>query len=140
MIRNIVAVVVGLIVGMAFNMCVVILNTAVLYPVPEGYDWNDSEMVADYFAGLPVTAFLIVIVAHIGQAFFGGLVAAAISRNAVMVVAMIVGVLSMFAGIANMMSMPLPAWMWIELPLYLLAAYVAAQIVLARRSAAPETT
>ena len=140
MIRNILAVILGIIVGMIFNMAVVILNTAVLYPVPEGYDWNDSEMVADYFAGLPVTAFLIVIVAHIGQAFFGGLVAAAISRNAAMVVAMIVGVFTLIGGVLNMMMIPNPAWMWIEMPLYLLAAYLAARIILARRSAAPETT
>ena len=139
MIRNILAVVVGLIVGMIFNMCVVLLNTT-LYPMPEGVTFEDADGTAAYFAELPVTAFLIVIVAHVGQAFFGGLVAAVISRNASMVVAMIVGVLSMIAGIANMMLMPMPAWMWIELPLYLLAAYVAAQIVLARRRAAPETT
>ncbi|MCH2160424.1 MAG: hypothetical protein MK085_00980 [Phycisphaerales bacterium] len=135
MIRNILAVILGIIVGMIFNMAVVILNTAVLYPVPEGFDWNDTEKVAEYFSGLPLTAFLVVLVAHLGQAFFGGLVAAAISRNAAMTVAMIVGVLSMLFGIANMMMMPNPAWMWIEVPLYLLAAWLAARIVLGGRVA-----
>ena len=67
MIRNILAVVVGLIVGMIFNMCVVLLNTT-LYPMPEGVTFEDADGTAAYFAELPVTAFLIVIVAHVGQA------------------------------------------------------------------------
>ena len=50
-----------------------------------------------------------------------------------MAVAMTVGLLSMVGGILNMMSMPLPAWMWIEMPLYLVAAWFAARLVLARR-------
>ena len=136
MIRNIIAVVVGVIVGMVFNMAVVILNTAVLFPVPEGFNWNDPEAVGAYFTDLPLTAFLVVLVAHLGQAFFGGLVAALISRNAAMTVAMIIGVLSMLAGIANMMMVPNPAWMWIEVPLYLVAAWLAGRIVLAVKSTA----
>ena len=51
----------------------------------------------------------VIVVAHVGQAFIGGLVAAAIGQSASMVVAMIVEVLSMLAGIANLMSMPLPS-------------------------------
>ena len=136
MIRNIIAVVVGVIVGMVFNMAVVILNTAVLFPVPEGFNWNDPDAVGAYFTNLPLTAFLVVLVAHLGQAFFGGLVAALISRNAAMTVAMIIGVLSMLAGIANMMMVPNPAWMWIEVPLYLVAAWLAGRIVLAVKSTA----
>ena len=136
MIRNIIAVVVGVIVGMVFNMAVVILNTAVLFPVPEGFNWNDPDAVGAYFTDLPLTAFLVVLVAHLGQAFFGGLVAALISRNAAMTVAMIIGVLSMLAGIANMMMVPNPAWMWIEVPLYLVAAWFAGRIVLAVKSTA----
>ena len=136
MIRNIIAVVVGVIVGMVFNMAVVILNTAVLFPVPEGFNWNDPDAVGAYFTNLPLPAFLVVLVAHLGQAFFGGLVAALISRNAAMTVAMIIGVLSMLAGIANMMMVPNPAWMWIEVPLYLVAAWFAGRIVLAVKSTA----
>ncbi len=137
MIRNMLAVVVGLVVGMVFNMAMVILDTA-LHPMPEGVTFEDAEGVAAYFAGLPLLAFLIILVAHVGQAFVGGLVAAAISRNASMLVAMIVGALSLFAGIMNMMSMPLPAWMWIEMPLYLFGAWLAARIVLSRRSSTGE--
>lgn len=75
-----------------------------------------------------------ILVTHVGQAFFSALMVATITPRASMVVAMIVGVLPMLAGITNPSSMPLPAWMWIEMPMYLLAAGSAARIVLIRRA------
>ena len=48
-----------------------------------------------------------------------------------MVVAMIIGVLSLIGGYINMQSIPLPTWMWIEMPLYLVAAWLAASLVTA---------
>ena len=137
MLRNILAVIIGLVTGMLFNMALVILNTA-LHPMPEGVTFEDAEGMATYIAGLPLLALLIILVAHVGQAFVGGLVAAAISRNASMAVAMVVGGMSLIAGLMNMLSMPLPAWMWIEMPLYLLGAWFAARIVLARRAGTGE--
>ena len=134
MIRNICAVLVGLVTGMALNMAIVMLSM-VLYPMPEGVGWNDREGLAAYIETLPATAFLIVMLAHLGQAFVGGWIAAIISRNSSMVVAMIVGVLTLLGGLYNMSTLPLPAWMWIEVPLYLVAAWAAARLVLARRTA-----
>ena len=134
MLRAILAVMVGLIAGMIFNMAMVVLNTT-LHPMPEGVDFNDAEGMKAYFATLPVIAFVLILVAHVGQAFVGGLVAAVIGRNATIAVAMTVGLLSMVGGILNMMSMPLPGWMWIEMPLYPVAAWFAARLVLARRAA-----
>ena len=133
MIRNTLAVIIGLAVGMIFNTGMVLLNTE-LHPMPDGVDFNDAEGKSAYIAALPSMGWLLIVVAHVGQAFIGGLLAAAIGRSASMVVAMIVGVISMLLGIANLMSMPLPAWVWIEMPLYLLAAWFAARIVLAWRA------
>ena len=133
MIRNTLAVIIGLAVGMIFNTGMVLLNTE-LHPMPDGVDFNDAEGMSAYIAALPSMGWLLIVVAHVGQAFIGGLLAAAIGQSASMVVAMIVGVISMLLGIANLMSMPLPAWVWIEMPLYLLAAWFAARIVLAWRA------
>ena len=69
MIRNVCAVVAGLIVGMLFNMVVVGVDF-MLYPMPEGVDFEDTEGVAAYIKSLPLLALLIVLVAHLGQAFF----------------------------------------------------------------------
>lgn len=136
MIRNVIAVVIGMIAGMATNMAIVLLNLA-LYPMPEGVDFADTEGMKAYIGTLPLMALCIVIVAHLGQAFVGGWVAARISATRVMLVAMIVGVLSLIGGLVNMMDMPLPVWMWIEMPLYLVAAWAAASIELKRRSPSP---
>jgi len=134
MIRNICAVLIGLVAGMAVNMLIG-MSALLLYPMPEGVRFDDAEAMPAYFESLPVTAFLIVMLAHLGQAFVGGWIATLISRNSSMLVAMIVGVLSMAGGIYNMMSLPHPSWMWIEVPLYLVAAWAAARLVLARRTA-----
>jgi predicted membrane metal-binding protein len=53
-----------------------------------------------------------------------------------MVVALIVGVLILIGGIMNAMTIPLPTWMMVEMPLYLVVAWLAAKIELKRRSAA----
>ncbi len=139
MIRNILAVVIGLVVGMAFNMGLVVLNTA-FYPMPEGVSFEEPVGLEAYFEGLPLTAFLLVLVAHLGQSFFGALVAATISRNAALRVAMIVGVLSLVGGVLNMLVMPLPTWMWLEFPLYLAVAYGAGWLVLVRRQSVSEAS
>ncbi len=136
--RDIIAVLVGWIVGMVSNMAFVFLNVA-LYSMPEGVTFDDKEGFAAYLETLPLTAFLIVLVAHLSQAFFGGLAAAGISRKRTMTVAMIIGVLSLIGGYINMQSIPLPTWMWIEIPLYLVVSWLAGYLVVSSRVKAAST-
>ena len=130
----IVAVIVGLAVGMAANMGFVIINLQI-FPLPEGVAWTDEEEIKSWLGTLPKTAFILVFVAHLSQAFLGGLVAARIAKRNMMCVAITIGVLTMVGGIMNMMSIPAPAWLWIEVPLYLVVAWIAAKIVMKQRSA-----
>ena len=74
------------------------------------------------------------IAAHLGQSFFGGLVAARLAASRPRVLALIIGVLSLVGGIANMMTIDGPAWMAIERPLYLAVAWAAGSIELRRRA------
>ncbi|HBF22848.1 MAG TPA: hypothetical protein DDW23_03445 [Planctomycetes bacterium] len=134
MINNAIAVVVGLAVGMAVNMGLVVANMA-LFPAPEGFNWEDPVVVSEYLAALPILAFLIVLAAHLGQAFVGGWVAAKISKANPMGVALTVGALSLAGGIMNMMQLPHPTWMWIEMPLYLVVAWAAGNLERSRRQA-----
>jgi hypothetical protein len=122
---------------MVANGAIVFLNIA-LYPMPEGVTFDDKVGFPAYIETLPLTAFLIVLVAHLSQAFFGALVAAKISRKRPMVVAMIIGVLSLIGGYLNMQNIPLPTWMLIEMPLYLVASWLAATIVLKKRNSIVE--
>ncbi len=72
MIRNILAVIAGLIVGMVVNMALVTLNAYVLFPMPPGTNMQDPEQLNAYMATLPTAAFFVVLAAHLGQSFVGG--------------------------------------------------------------------
>lgn len=134
MLRNILAVIVGLFVGSAINMGLIMLNTSVLYPMPEGTTMEDTEAFNAYLADLPVTAFLVVMAAHLLQAFVGGYVAARLGASRPMLLAMIIGVLSLVGGVMAMQMMDGPAWMAAELPLYLILAWLAGRLEVGRRA------
>jgi len=93
----IVAVIVGLFIGGTVNLGTGILNV-LIFPMPDGVSWNDSEAINEWIKGLPQSAFILVLVAHVSQAFVGGFVAALIAKRNMMCVAMAVGVLSLAAG------------------------------------------
>ena len=133
MIRNVFAVVGGLVVGGVVNMGLIQLNTRVFYPMPAGLDMNDTDQFNAYLATLPTLAFIVVIIAHLGQAFVGGWVAAVFGESRHMLLAIIVGALSLAGGIMAMMMFKGPDWMIIELPLYLLVAWFAGRLAQMRR-------
>jgi hypothetical protein len=135
MIRNILAVILGLVVGMAVNMALVMLNGYVLFPMPDGMDMSDPEKMNAYIADLPTMAFFVVLAAHLGQSFVGGWIAARLGTSHPMLLAMIVGLAALAGGIMNMMIIKGPDWMFIELPLYLVVAWLAGRMEVKRRSA-----
>ena len=99
---------------------------------------HGPEQFNAYIAGLPVAAFLVVMLAHLGQSFVGAWIAARWGESRPMLLAMIVGALSLAGGIAAMMMISGPDWLMIELPLYLVVAWLAGNMEQKRRaSAAP---
>lgn len=122
MLRNIAAVLAGLIVGMIVNMLLVQINT-LIFPLPEGVNMMDSEQMRSAIRQMPPASWIGVFIAHLGQAFVGAWLAAKIGKSHQMVLAMIVGVLALLGGIANALMLATPAWTWIEMPLYLVAAW-----------------
>ncbi len=123
--RDGLAVVLGMLAGTTVNMTLV-LFALFLFPMAEGSDFSDTDAMADYFATIPVAGLLLILAAHLGQSFFGGLVAALLSPTRPRAMALIIGVISLIGGVMNMSQLPLPAWMWIEVPGYLLVAWFAA--------------
>ena len=134
MLRNVGAVIAGLIVGMALNMAIIMLNL-IPFPMPEGVSMEDQEAFSAWASTLPDTAFILPMVAHLAQAFFGGWAAARLGASSPMRLAMIIGVGSLLGGIYNAMSLEIPTWMWIEMPFYLVLAWVAGNIEVKRRAA-----
>lgn len=126
----------GFLVGSAFNMAVVVLNALVLFPMPPGSDFNNPSQVAEWAKSLPTAAYLVVMVAHLGQAFVGGWVAARFTPVRPLLPALVVGLLSLVGGVLNMLQIPGPAWMWAEVPLYLVLAGLAGRMEERRRAVA----
>ena len=79
---------------------------------------DDTEAFNAYLETLPATAFLVVMAAHLGQAFFGGWTAARLGKSRPVMLAMIIGVLSPVGCIGHLMSIDTPARLMIALPLY----------------------
>jgi hypothetical protein len=106
--RNIGAVLVGVIVGMVVNMGLVQVNSA-LFPPPEGMTLVTME---DYKALIPLMgapSWLLVFAAHLGQAFVGGFIAALLAASRPMGLALFLGAFSMAGGIANALMLDIPA-------------------------------
>lgn len=135
MLRNIAAVIAGLLAGMVVNMATIQLNN-VFFPLPVGVDMTDPAQMKEAIRGMPTAAWIGVFAAHLGQAFVGGWLAARLGASRPMLLAMIVGALSLLGGIANAVMLATPAWTWIEMPLYLVVAWAAGRLEVARRARA----
>ena len=131
MLRNTLAVVVGILAGMALNMALIQFNSLVLFPMPPGTDMNNPEQFNAYIASLPQAAFFVVLLAHLSQSFVGAWVAARLGVSHRMTLAMIVGAISLISGVLAMTMIDGPKWLIIELPLYLVVAWLAGRHVAA---------
>ena len=129
MVRNSFAVVLGIVVGMTLNMMLIQLNSHVFFPMPPGTDVNDPAQFNAYIAGLPHRAFIVVLLAHLGQSFVGAWVAARLGTSHRMKLALSVGVVSLIGGVLAMGMIDGPDWLVVELPLYLVVAWLAGSLV-----------
>ncbi|QEG00239.1 hypothetical protein Mal15_43090 [Stieleria maiorica] len=111
MIRNVVAIVAGLVAGSMFNMALVSVSH-VVYPLPDGIDSNDFEAFRTYVedSGMPTGALLIVLAAHAGGSFVSGLVCGLIAKRNWYIAAGAMGILWMCGGISMLMMLPAPMW------------------------------
>jgi hypothetical protein len=126
--RNFLATIAGFVVGGVVNVGVMQAN-AQLYPLPEGTSMNDPAALSAWVSTLPTSAFGLVLLAHSGQAAVGGFVASRLATGRSMVPALIIGGLTAVASGFNMTQLPAPAWMWIDLPLNLVAGWVGGRLV-----------
>jgi hypothetical protein len=133
----------GLFAGCAVNMSLIVLNTSILYPLPDGVSMEDTTGFAKYVASLPVPAFLVTFAAHYGQAAVGSYLATKMSTSATagMISSQIIGALTMMGTIVNLVqfasidSVELPKWIYIEIPFFPLVSYLACHFALNGTSA-----
>ena len=126
MIRNILAVLVGLVVG---NIAIMGLHYLgmVFYPLPEGVKMNDMNAIAEYISIAPLGSLLFVMFAHIGGTFIAGISTTLVSKNIIPIY--IIGSFFTLAGIYNLYMLPHPLWFNIEIIFYFPAAIYSYKLI-----------
>jgi hypothetical protein len=127
--RNVLAVVVGLVAGSAVNMALLKVSPAII-PPPEGVDVNNAESLAKSVHLFEPRHFVMPFLAHAVGTFAGALVACLIAGSRKAPMAYLIGVIFLCGGIAASFMIPAPTW-FIALDLvgaYLPMAWLAVRI------------
>ena len=129
MLRKILGVIVGLVIGMC-GMTALHMLSMLIYPLPQGLDTTDYEAFSEYIATMPLGAFLLVWVAHSGGAFIAAATCTAIVGQRWWGGAGILGVLFTLAGISNLLMLAHPWWFAaVDVLLYIPAALLGCYLV-----------
>lgn len=107
--RNILAVVAGFVVGSIVNMALIMLGSILIAP-PAGVDMNNLESIKAGIHLFEAKHFLFPFLAHAATAFVGALTASLIGGSQRMLLALIIGGLSLLGGIAAAFLIPAPTW------------------------------
>ncbi len=120
LLRNILAVVVGLVIGGFVNMALVTLSPSLIAP-PAGVDVNDAESLAKGIHLFEPRHFVMPFLAHALGTLVGALLAYVIAATYRLQMAYVIGAVFLFGGVAASFMIPAPAWF---IALDLLAAYL----------------
>jgi len=120
LLRNILAVLAGLVVGSMVNMAIVLAGPMVVAP-PPGVDMSTPEGLAQGMPLLGPQHFAMPFLAHALGTLAGALAALSLSVTRKALAAYAVGVLFLCGGVAAATMIPAPAWF---IALDLLAAYL----------------
>ena len=113
LLKNILAVISGLIGGSVVNMALVSAGP-MLIPPPEGADITTMEGLKQSMHLFEPKHFIFPWLAHALGTMSGALLAALISANKKLLVAMLVGVLFLVGGVLNVVMLPSPLWFTIS--------------------------
>lgn len=128
-VRNILAVVVGALVGGALNMVIIMISGSII-PPPEGVDVTTAEGLAAGMSLMEPKHFLMPFLAHALGTLLGSFLAAKISTKHHMRYAFGIGGWNLFGGIMAATMIPAPMWfILVDLILaYIPMAYIAGKL------------
>lgn len=129
LLRNVIAVVAGIIVGGAVNSALVVLSPSLIAP-PAGVDVNDPESLRSAIHLFEPRHFIMPFLAHALGTLAGALVAFLIAATHKLPIALAIGVVFLAGGVAASFMIPAPVW-FIALDLivaYIPMAWLAARI------------
>lgn len=118
--KNVIAVGAGIVVGMIVNMSIIMASGSVI-PLPEGVDPADMESLKGNMHLFEAKHFIMPFLAHALGTLVGAFIAALIAASQKMKFAIGIGVFFLLGGIANIMMLPSPLWFTI---LDLVGAYI----------------
>ncbi len=107
--RNILAVVAGIVIGSAVNMGLIMLSSSVI-PPPEGVDVTNMESLKDSMYLFEPKHFIFPFLAHALGTLAGAVVAGLVAATHKMKFALGIGAFFLIGGIANVFMLPAPTW------------------------------
>ena len=129
-IKNILVVVVGIIIGSVVNMAIIMISGSII-PPPNGADVTTMEGLKASLHLFEPKHFIMPFLAHALGTFVGAFVAALIAANNKIKFAMVIGFVFLIGGISNVIMLPSPTWFTIlDLGLaYIPMGYIAGKLV-----------
>ena len=111
MLRNLFALVSGLVAMMIVITFIELANAKFVFPPPVGIDWENAQAVADFARSMPTTALLIVLLGWLLGAFAGASVAARLAGSYKLWLALLIGLLVSAGVVHSALTIPHPTWM-----------------------------
>lgn len=110
-IRSAVVLLAGVVVAV---LVVILMDTLVgnLYPLPPGTDLNDAHSMRSALAGMPTTAFVLLLTGWVFAAGAGAYLAARLARRSAALHGFIVAGFVLVATVGNLAAIPHPFWLW----------------------------
>lgn len=109
LLRNILVVILGLIVGGMVNMGIISIGPMFI-PPPEGVDLNTMEALVVAMPQMETKHFVTPFLAHALGTLAGAMIAAGLGVGRKLMLAMIVGVFFLVGGIMMVVQLPSPMW------------------------------
>jgi hypothetical protein len=106
-IKSILAVLTGIVLGSIVNMGIITISSSVI-PPPEGADLTTMEGLKSSMQLMEPKHFIMPFLAHAFGTFAGALVAALIAVNNKMLYAILISIVFLAGGIANVIMLPAP--------------------------------
>ena len=108
-VNRILSILTGVIAG-ALVIGVVEMFSNSMFPMPSDIDYSDREALVEHISTLPITAFIIVLIAHAFGALVGGFIASKMAKVQKKGAATFTGLILLLAGVLNLVSIPHPLW------------------------------
>ncbi len=107
--KNILAIIAGAVIGSLVNMGIIMMSSSVI-PPPGGADVTTLEGLKSSMHLFEPKHFIMPFLAHALGTFVGAFVAATIAANNKMKFALTIGILFLAGGITNVLILPSPTW------------------------------